>query len=53
MLRALYSLERSRGIHWSGGWVGLRAGLDAVETGKMSFLCHIIIIIIIQTQRSL
>jgi hypothetical protein len=26
--------ERVPGTHWIGGWVGLRAGLDDVETRK-------------------
>jgi hypothetical protein len=26
--------ERARGIHWIGGWVGPRAGLDDVEKRK-------------------
>jgi hypothetical protein len=27
--------ERAPGTHWIGGWVGLRAGLDAVVKGKI------------------
>jgi hypothetical protein len=27
--------ERAPGTHWIGGWVGPRAGLDAVETRKI------------------
>jgi hypothetical protein len=26
--------ERALGTHWTGGWVGPRAGLDAVEREK-------------------
>jgi hypothetical protein len=26
--------ERTHGTHWIGGWVGPRAGLDAVENRK-------------------
>jgi len=26
--------ERSRGAHWTGGWVGLGVGLDALEKKK-------------------
>jgi hypothetical protein len=28
---AVYRKERDPGTHWIGGWVGPRAGLDAVE----------------------
>jgi hypothetical protein len=31
--------ERAPGTHWTGGWVGLRARLDAVEKRKI-FLCR-------------
>jgi hypothetical protein len=27
--------ERPPGTHWLGGWVGIRARLDAVEKGKI------------------
>jgi hypothetical protein len=27
--------EKPPGIHWIGGWMGLRAGLDAVEKRKI------------------
>jgi hypothetical protein len=35
-LHAPAALPRGRatGTHWSGGWVGPRAGLDDVENGK-------------------
>jgi hypothetical protein len=29
---ALYSQERTPGTHWTGGWVGPRAGLDTQTT---------------------
>jgi len=29
-LRPLNNPERARGVHWIGGWVGPRAGLDAM-----------------------
>jgi hypothetical protein len=32
--------ERARGTHWIGGWVGPRAGLDAVGMRKYSFPCQ-------------
>jgi hypothetical protein len=28
--RPLYSWERAHGTHWIGGWVGYRAGMEAV-----------------------
>jgi hypothetical protein len=31
---ALYPRERAPGTHWTGGWVGLRAGLDTEARGK-------------------
>jgi hypothetical protein len=27
--------ERAPGIHWTGGWLGLRAGLEAMEKRKI------------------
>jgi hypothetical protein len=30
------SVEKAPGAHWIGGWVGLTAGLDAVEKKKVS-----------------
>jgi hypothetical protein len=33
---ALYHGERSPDTHCTGGWVGLRAGLDTEVTGKSS-----------------
>jgi hypothetical protein len=30
--------ERANGTHWIGGWVGPRAGLDAVLKEKIPFL---------------
>jgi hypothetical protein len=32
--RLLYAWGKNPGIHWIGGWVGPRAGLDAVENSK-------------------
>jgi hypothetical protein len=32
--------ERAPGTQWIGGWVGLRAGLDALEKRKMSYPCQ-------------
>jgi len=32
--------ERAPGSHWIGGWVGLRAGLDAVEKRKNPYPCR-------------
>jgi hypothetical protein len=32
--------ERAPGTHWTGGWVGPRAGPDAVEYGQISCLCR-------------
>jgi hypothetical protein len=31
----LYPRERTPGTHWTGGWVGPRAGLDAEAKGKI------------------
>jgi hypothetical protein len=30
--------ERTSGIHWIGGWVDVRAGLDALEKRKVLLL---------------
>jgi hypothetical protein len=32
---ALYSREKTPGTHWTGGWVGPRAGLDTEVRGKI------------------
>jgi hypothetical protein len=37
---ALYSGERTPYTHWIGGWVGLRAGLDTEDRGKILYLCQ-------------
>jgi hypothetical protein len=34
---ALYPQEMTPGTHWTGGWVGLRAGLDTEARGKFRF----------------
>jgi hypothetical protein len=34
MISALVGGERAPGSHWIGGWIGPRAGLEAVEKGK-------------------
>jgi hypothetical protein len=36
--RSLYPQERVPATHWIGGWVGSRAGLDAVLKRKISLL---------------
>jgi hypothetical protein len=33
---AIIPLETGPGIHWIGGWVGLRAYLETVEKRKIS-----------------
>jgi hypothetical protein len=37
---ALYPLGKSPGTHWIGGWVGLRAGLDAGAGRKILCPCR-------------
>jgi hypothetical protein len=32
---ALYRWERTPGTHWTGGWVGPRAGLNTEARGKI------------------
>jgi hypothetical protein len=32
--------ERTPGTHWTGGWVGPRAGLDTGDRGKILFPCR-------------
>jgi hypothetical protein len=32
---ALYPREKTSGTHWIGDWVGPRAGLDTVASGKI------------------
>jgi hypothetical protein len=32
---ALYPRERTTCTHWTGGWVGLRAGQDTEDRGKI------------------
>jgi hypothetical protein len=32
--------ERTPGTHWTGGWVGPRAGLDIEDGGKILCLCR-------------
>jgi hypothetical protein len=38
---ALYPLERTPVSHWTGGWVGPRAGLDTEAGGKILCLCRV------------
>jgi hypothetical protein len=38
-LAALYPRGKDPGTHWIGGWVGLRAGLDAVARKKILCPC--------------
>jgi hypothetical protein len=35
----LYPQGKDTGTHWIGGWMGPRAGLDAVARGKLLCLC--------------
>jgi hypothetical protein len=35
MTRQFYLRERVASIHWTGGWVTLRVGLDAMEKRKI------------------
>jgi hypothetical protein len=37
---ALYPQERTPGVHWIGGWVRLRDGLDTEAGGKILCLCQ-------------
>jgi hypothetical protein len=39
-LVTLYPQGKVPGTHSTGGWVGLRAGLDAEATGKFLCLCQ-------------
>jgi hypothetical protein len=34
------NVELTLGTHCTGGWVGLRAGLDTEATGEIRFLCR-------------
>jgi hypothetical protein len=36
---ALYPRRKDPGTHWTGGWVGLRSGLDTDIRGKILCLC--------------
>jgi hypothetical protein len=38
----LYPGERAAGTHWIGGWVGPRAGLDAVEKRRSGLSNYLI-----------
>jgi hypothetical protein len=38
--RALTPGERTPGTHWTGGWVGPRAGLDTETRGKILSPCR-------------
>jgi hypothetical protein len=35
-----YPQETTPGTHWTGGWVGPRAGLDTEDRGKILFPCR-------------
>jgi hypothetical protein len=37
---ALYPGERTPGTHWTGGWVGPRAGLDTEARGRIRCPCR-------------
>jgi hypothetical protein len=37
---ALYPQGKDPGTHWTGGWVGLRAGLDTEAKGKILCPCR-------------
>jgi hypothetical protein len=37
---ALYPRARTPDAYWTGGWVGLRAGLDTEARGKTLCLCR-------------
>jgi hypothetical protein len=37
---ALYPREKHPGTHWTGGWVGPRAGLDIEARTKILYLCR-------------
>jgi hypothetical protein len=37
---AFYPWEKFPGTHWTGGWVGPKAGLDAEARGKILCLCR-------------
>jgi hypothetical protein len=36
--RPIYPRERAPGTHWIGGWVGSRAGLDAVMKSEINWM---------------
>jgi hypothetical protein len=38
-LAMLYLQEMTHGTHWTGGWAGLRSGLDTEARGKVLCLC--------------
>jgi hypothetical protein len=39
-LRPLYPRDKAPGTHWIGGWVGPRAGLNAVVKRKIPTSCY-------------
>jgi hypothetical protein len=34
-------MDRTPGVHWIGGWVGSRAGLDVMKRRKSLVLCRL------------
>jgi len=38
--RPLYLRDKNHGTHWMGGWMGPRAGLDAVVNRKIPSPCR-------------
>jgi hypothetical protein len=47
----IYPHERTPGMHWIEGWVGLRAGLDTEDRGKILCLCRGSILVFLSVVR--